>query len=53
LLFDLLRKYDYYGVSRSIEFAKGDSELTTSFKKRWKQQIRKRKWEEVQKIKNG
>lgn len=37
----LLSIEDFYGVSKNIDIAKGKHELTTSFKKAWKQRKRK------------
>jgi hypothetical protein len=36
----LLSINDYYGISNNIDVAKGKFELTTSFKKAWKQRKR-------------
>lgn len=44
LIIDILNKDDYYGVSETVDIAKGVNELPTSFNKAWKQRKRKRAW---------
>jgi hypothetical protein len=44
MILKLLRGMDHFGVSEEVEIAKGKYELTTNFKKRWKQEVRRLKY---------
>ena len=49
MMFELLNKHDWYGVSEAIEIAKGKYELTWNLKKIREQRKRAKKWQ----TKNG
>lgn len=42
---DLLKLYNYYGISENVDIAKGVNKLDVSLKDMFKQEIRKAKWQ--------
>jgi len=48
IVLDILAMDDFHGISEEIDIAKGKNKLTLSFRERWEQHKRAKKWQKLE-----